>query len=59
MGSCRRAALGSIEEGGQALELDLQKVRRQEDSYRGTHALDYGAAQMRVGLPPTGGQRAA
>jgi hypothetical protein len=41
------------------LELDLQKVRRQEDSYRGTHALDYGAAQMRVGLPPTGGQRAA
>ena len=40
MGGSRRAALTGIE-GGQALEVDLQEVPRQ-DSGRSTHALDHG-----------------
>ena len=37
----------STEEGGQALEVDLQEVPRQ-DSGRSTHALDHGTVQHRV-----------
>lgn len=47
MGPYRRAALGGMEEGGQALGLDLQKVSRQ-DSSRNTHALEHGPSQKRV-----------
>jgi hypothetical protein len=51
MGPCRRAALGGMEEGGQALGLDLQKVSRQ-DSSRNTHALEHGPSQKRVSFFP-------
>ena len=51
MGPCRRAALGGMEEGGQALGLDLQKVSRQ-DSSRNTHALEHGPSQKRVSFLP-------
>jgi hypothetical protein len=34
-------------EGGQALEVDLQEVSRQ-DSGRSTHALDHGTIQHRI-----------
>jgi hypothetical protein len=47
IGGSRRAALTGMEEGGQALEVDLQEVPRQ-DSGRSTHALDHGTVQHRV-----------
>jgi hypothetical protein len=40
MGPYRRAALSGMEEGGQALGVDLQKVSRQDTS-RNTHALEH------------------
>lgn len=47
MGPYKRAALGGMEERGQALGLDLQKVSKQ-DSERNTHALEHGSSQKRV-----------
>ena len=46
MGGSRRATLTGME-GGQALEVDLQEVPRQ-DYGRSTHALDHGTVQHRV-----------
>jgi hypothetical protein len=43
-----------MEEGGQALELDLRQVQRQ-DSCRIMHTLDHEAAQVQIGLPRAGG----
>jgi hypothetical protein len=58
MGGSRRAALTGME-GGQALEVDLQEVPRQ-DSGRSTHALDHGKYSTESSkLPPTGGHAAA
>jgi hypothetical protein len=51
MGPYRRVALGGMEEGGQALGLDFQKVSRQ-DSSRNTHALEHGLSQKRVSFLP-------
>jgi hypothetical protein len=42
-----RAALASIQERGQILELDLQEVPRQ-DSGRSAHALEHDPTQRRV-----------
>jgi hypothetical protein len=40
-----------MEEGGQALGVDLQKVSRQ-DSSRNMHVLEHGPSQKRVGFLP-------
>ena len=46
-GTCRRAALASIQERGQVLVLDLQEVPSQ-DSGGSTHALGHGTAQSQM-----------
>ena len=51
MGPCRRAALSSMEEGGQALGLDIQMVSR-EDSFCNAQALEYISFQKRVEFHP-------
>ena len=51
MGGSRRAALAGMEERGQALEVDLQEVPRQ-DSGRSTHTFEHSTDQRRVGFLP-------
>jgi len=57
-GYYRQAALTDIQERGQALGLNLQKVLRQDSQYS-THTLDYSTAQKSNELPPIGGEAAA
>jgi hypothetical protein len=49
MGRPRRAALAGVHEGGEALEVDLCQVPRQNSGCN-THALEHDPAQRRIGF---------
>ncbi len=49
MGSCRRAALASVQEGGQVVEVDLLTVPKQESACS-THTFEHCTGQRRVGF---------
>jgi hypothetical protein len=49
MGRPRRAALAGIHEGGEALEVDLPQVPRQNSGCN-SHALEYDSTQRRIGF---------
>jgi hypothetical protein len=49
IGRPRRAALAGIYKGGEALEVDLPQVPRQNSGCN-THALEHNSAQRRIGF---------